>query len=146
MNSKADNVPTVNTLAISQEANNDLIIVTCTREKRRILEAYKEIFGWGYPDSIVTRKKGKLKNVMSALHSKHMRPCKDKYYQVDVLELHSVIATILKAFCKDLTAHDLCNLHLVCKDFATLIPKITQWMQVNFSTLCKPWYNYEHQE
>ena len=33
MNAKADTMPTVNTLALSQEANNDLIIVIGTREK-----------------------------------------------------------------------------------------------------------------
>jgi len=48
-----------------------------TREKRRILEAYETKFGTGYLDSIIMRKKGKL---------------------VDILELHSVIATITKVF------------------------------------------------
>jgi hypothetical protein len=72
---------------------------------------------------------------MSALHSKRMRPCKEKHYQVNVFELHSVIATILKEFCVDLTVHDLCNLRLVCKDFESLIPKITRWMQVDFFAL-----------
>jgi hypothetical protein len=27
-----------------------------------------------------------------------MRPSKDKFYRVDILELHSVIATIIKEF------------------------------------------------
>jgi hypothetical protein len=39
------------------EADDDLIIVLGTKEKRRILEVYKEKFGPGYPDSIVTSKK-----------------------------------------------------------------------------------------
>ena len=56
MNAKADTVPTVSTLAISQKANNDSVIVTGTREKRRILEAYEEKFGSGYPNSIVKKK------------------------------------------------------------------------------------------
>ena len=96
MNTKADTVPTGNTLATPQGANDDLIIVTGTRKKQRIQEAYEEKFGSGYPNSIVTRKKGKLKSFMSVLHSRRMRPCKDNYYRVNVLELHSVIATILK--------------------------------------------------
>ena len=41
---------------------------------------------------------------------------------------------------------DICNLCLVCKDFALLVPKITRWLTVDFSLLCKPWYNYEQQE
>jgi hypothetical protein len=39
--------------------------------------------------------------------------------------------------------HDLC---LVCKDFASLVPKITRWLTVDFYLLCEPWYNYEQQE
>jgi hypothetical protein len=75
-----------------------LTIVSGTREKRCILEVYKEKFGLGYPDSIVTSKKGKLVSTTLVLQSTRMRPSKDKFYQVDVLELHSIIATILKKF------------------------------------------------
>ncbi len=41
---------------------------------------------------------------------------------------------------------DLHNLCLVCKDFASFVPKITRWLTVDFSLLCKPWYNYKQQE
>jgi hypothetical protein len=75
-----------------------------------------------------------------------MRPSKDKFYRVVVLELHSVIATILTEFRVEFTAQDLHNLCLVCKDFASLVPKITRWLTVDFSLLCKPRYNYEQQE
>jgi len=34
----------------------------------------------------------------------------------------------------------------VCKDFVSLIPKITRWLTVDFSSLCEPRYNYEQQE
>jgi hypothetical protein len=34
----------------------------------------------------------------------------------------------------------------MCKDFASLVPKITRWLTVDFSLLCKPRYNYEQQE
>ena len=84
------------------EVRDDVAIVTGTREKRRILEAYEEKFGTGYPDSIITRKKGKLidTTLLSPPHSRtrRMRPSKDKFYWVDILELHSVIATIIKEF------------------------------------------------
>jgi hypothetical protein len=43
-------------------------------------------------------------------------------------------------------AQDLHNLCLVCKDFASLVPKITRWLMVDFSLLCKHQYNYEQQE
>ena len=68
MNAKADTVPTVNTLAISQEANNDLIIVSGTREKRRILGASEEKIGSGYPDSIVTIKEVSS-NILRLFHT-----------------------------------------------------------------------------
>ena len=100
MNAKTDSFPKVTIIpAISQEANNDAMIVTGTREKRRILEAYETKFGTGYPDSIITRKKGKLIATTSLSHStRRMRPSKDKFYRVDILELHSVITTIIKEF------------------------------------------------
>jgi hypothetical protein len=102
MNAKTDSIlkVTTTTPTISREANDDAMIVSGTREKRRILEAYETKFGTGYPDSIVTRKKGKLIATSSSLlHStRRMRPSKDKFYRVDILELHSVIATIIKEF------------------------------------------------
>ncbi len=41
---------------------------------------------------------------------------------------------------------DLHNLCLVCKDFASLVPKITRWLTVDFSLLREPRYNYEQQK
>jgi hypothetical protein len=75
-----------------------------------------------------------------------MRPSKDKFYLVNTLELHSVIATILKEFRHKFMAQDLHNLCLVCKDFALMIPKIIKWLTVDFSLLCEPRYNYEQLE
>jgi len=75
-----------------------------------------------------------------------MRPSKDKFYWVDILELHSVITTIIKEFQVEFTAQDLRNLCLVCKDFALLVPKITMWWTVDCSLLREPRFNYEQQE
>jgi len=102
MNAKTDSSSRVATIpAIPQKAHDDVTIVSGTREKQHILEAYETKFGMGNPDSIITRKKGKL--VDTTLLSPHsrtrrMRPSKDKFYWVDILELHSVIATIIKEF------------------------------------------------
>ncbi len=41
---------------------------------------------------------------------------------------------------------DLHNLCLYCKDFASLVPKITRLLMVDFSLFCEPRYNYEQQE
>ncbi len=100
MNTKTDSSSKV-TVAIPQEVHDDAMIVSGTREKRRILEAYETKFGTGYPVSIVTRKKGKHNVATLLSHSAtcwHMRPSKDKFYRVDILELHSVIATVMKEF------------------------------------------------
>jgi len=72
-----------------------------------------------------------------------MRPSKDKFYRVDTLELHSVITTIIKEFRVEFTAQDIPNLCLVCKDFASLVSKITRWLMVDFSSLREPQYNYD---
>jgi hypothetical protein len=58
---------------------NNSIIVKGMREKKRILMAYQEKFRSEYPESIVTRKKGKISNNTS-LHCARMRPSLDKWY------------------------------------------------------------------
>jgi len=58
MNAKTDSSSRVTTLsAIPLEAHDDATIISSTREKRCIIEAYETKFGTGYPDSIITRKK-----------------------------------------------------------------------------------------
>jgi hypothetical protein len=80
MNAKTDTLSKVAIPAIPREADDDLTIVSGTREKRRILEAYDKKFRSGYPDSIVTSKKGKLVSTTLVSHSTRMRPSKDKFY------------------------------------------------------------------
>ncbi len=57
MNAKTDTLSKVAIPVIPWEANDDLTIVSGTREKRHILKVYVEKFGLEYPDSIVTSKK-----------------------------------------------------------------------------------------
>jgi hypothetical protein len=59
--------------------SNNSIIVKGMHEKKCILTAYQEKFGSKYPESIVTRKKGKISNNTS-LHCARMRPSLDKWY------------------------------------------------------------------
>jgi len=61
MNAKTDSSSKVTTIsAIPLEAHNDATIVSSTREKRHILEAYETKFGTEYADSMIMRKKGEL--------------------------------------------------------------------------------------
>jgi hypothetical protein len=150
MNAKADTqAAEVQTPEIPKETEDDLTIVARTREKRRILGAYEKQFGLGYPDSITTTKKGKQVSYAasdSQLLNKRMRPSKDKYYRVETLELHCVITTLLRDFRQDFNTQDLQNLRLVCKSFASLIPKVIRCLKIDFSLLRKPRYNYEKQD
>jgi hypothetical protein len=52
-------------------------IVPGTKEKRCILDQYERNFGAGYPDSIITKKKGKHDDSPPVIR---MRPAVDKYY------------------------------------------------------------------
>jgi hypothetical protein len=87
MNAKTDTLSKVAIPVIPWEADDDLTILSGTRKKRQILEVYEEKFGSGYPNSIVTSKKGKLVSTTLVPQSTRMRPSKDKFYQVNVLEL-----------------------------------------------------------
>ncbi len=49
MNAKTDTLSKVATSAIPREADDDLTIVSGTREKRHILKAYEKKLGWDIP-------------------------------------------------------------------------------------------------
>ena len=54
--------------------NDDKIIVQGTKQKRRILQEYKDKFGTDYSDSIITKKKGKHSNIDPDRKIVRMRP------------------------------------------------------------------------
>jgi hypothetical protein len=75
-----------------------------------------------------------------------MRPSLDKWYQVQDLQLYSVIATIIKECRVSFISEDLSNLCLVNKDFANSVPKLFHWLQVDFTSLRNPRLGYEQQD
>jgi hypothetical protein len=88
MNAKIDSSSKVTVTTIPQEVHDDAMIVSGTREKRRILDDYETKFGTGYPVSIVTRKKGKHDVATLLSYSalrRRMRPSKDKFYRANIL-------------------------------------------------------------
>ncbi len=125
--------------------SNNSIIVKGTREKKRILTAYQEKFGSKYPESIVTRKKGKISNYTS-LHCARMRPSLNKWYQVGDLHLYNIITIIIKECRVSFLKEDISNLCLVSKDFVIIVPKVLRWLQVNFTPLQDPCPGYEQQD
>jgi hypothetical protein len=60
MNAKTNTLSKVSTPAIPREADDNLTIISGTREKWRILKAYEKKIGLGNPNSIVRSKKGKI--------------------------------------------------------------------------------------
>jgi hypothetical protein len=137
---------TSDSVTASQDmSSNNSIIVQGTREKKCILTDYQEKFGSEYPESIVTRKKGKISNDTS-LHCARMRPSLDKWYQVGDLHLYNVINIIIKECRVIFLKEDISNLRLVNKDFANIVPKVLHWLQVNFNPLQDPRLGYEQQD
>jgi hypothetical protein len=63
--------------------NNDEIIVQGTKQKRLILQEYEETFGTDYPDSIITKKKGKHSSIDPVRKIVHMKPSIKKYYRAE---------------------------------------------------------------
>jgi hypothetical protein len=74
------------------------------KEKKHILLAYQDKFGAEHPDSIITKKKGKIVNNTSLNHTR-MRPILNKWYQVSNLHLHNVIITVIKEWDNRLNIH-----------------------------------------
>ncbi len=122
---------------------DDAIIVKGTKEKKCILDTYKERFGQDFDHSIVSKKKGNIK-VNPTLVYPRMKPALDKWYHLSELSILNVITTVVKEH--HLSSHDLKNLCLINKSFLTMIPKVSRWLQIDFSPLLKPRYNYEQQE
>ncbi len=126
-------------------SNNHSIFVKGTCEKKRILTSYQEQFGSEYPESILTRKKGKISDDTS-LHCARMRPSLDKWYKVGDLYLYNAITTITKECRVSFLKEDIYNLCLVNKDFANIVLKVLRRWQVNFTPLQDPCLGYKQQD
>jgi hypothetical protein len=107
--------------------------------------AYQEKFGSEYPESIVTRKKGKIFDNTS-LHCAGMRPHLDKWYHVGDLHMYNVITTIIKECRVSFSKENISNLCLVNKDFLNILPKVLCWLQIHFTPLRDPCLGYEQQD
>ncbi len=114
---------------------DDAIIVKGIKEKKRILDAYKEHFGQDSNRSIVSKKKSKIK-LDPTLDYPRMKPALDKLYRVSELLILNVIMTVIKEH--HLSYHDLKNLRLINISFSMMIPKVSRWLQINFSPLLEP--------
>ncbi len=126
-------------------SNNNSIVVKGTREKKCILTAYQVKISSEYPELIITRKKGKISDNTS-LHCTHMRPSRDKWYQVADLHLYNIITTIIKECRVSFSKEDISNLCLVNKDFTNIVPKVLRWLRVDFTPLQDPHLGYEQQD
>jgi hypothetical protein len=79
---------------------NTTSLVTGTKEKRRILQQHEMRIGADYSSSIITKKKGKLAadDVSPSIPFARMQPELNKYYQVDTITLHNVIAIVMREY------------------------------------------------
>jgi hypothetical protein len=97
---------------------------------------------------IITKKKGKL-DLNEPLHLltsswKGMKPSTDKYYRVKDLMVYNVITIVIREYTA-FSKNKLLSIRLINTDFAKMIPKLKQWLQIDFSTLRKPYLNYKSQ-
>jgi hypothetical protein len=122
--------------------------VSGTKEKKCILEEYVSKFDSGHQESIITKKKGKL-DPNEPLHFvtsswKGMKPSTDKYYRVKDLTIYNVITIVIREYTA-FSKNELLSIRLINTDFTKMIPKLKQWLQIDFSTLRKPCLNYKSQ-
>ena len=74
-----------------------------------------------------------------------MSPSIKKYYRVIELTLYNVITTVLKEQRASFTTTDIRNLASIDVIFSKLVPKTIEWLNVDFSSLREPRYDYETQ-
>ncbi len=105
-------------------------------------------FGSGYQESIITKKKGKLDHnepLQSLASSQQcMKPSTDKYYRVKELTIYNVITIVIREYAA-FSKNELLNICLLNTNFVKMIPKLQQWLQMDFSLLCEPQSNYKSQ-
>jgi hypothetical protein len=73
-----------------------------------------------------------------------MKLSNDKYYQVKELMIYNVVTIVIREYAA-FSKNELLNIRLLNTNFAKMIPKLQQWLQVDFSMLCKLRLNYESQ-
>lgn len=115
---------------------------SAAKEKRRILDHYERDFGSGYPESIVTKKKGKHDPPSHSMA--RMRPALNKYYRTEEVTLHNVIAIVMRDYAA-FDHEELQDIRLLDKDFSVFVPKVLHWLKVDFSPLREPRYDYQNQ-
>ncbi len=70
-----------------------------------------------------------------------MKPSTDKYCQVKELRIYNVVTIVIQEYTA-FSKNELFNICLLT-NFAKMIPKIQQWLQIDFSLLREPCLNYK---
>jgi hypothetical protein len=73
-----------------------------------------------------------------------MKPSTNKYYQVKELTIYKVITIVIREYTA-FSKNELSNIHLLNTKFMKMIPKLQQWLQIDFSSLRKPQLIYKSQ-
>ena len=73
-----------------------------------------------------------------------MKPSTNKYYQVKELAIYNVATIVIQEYAA-FSKNELLNIRLLNTNFAKMIPKLQQWLQIDFSTLRDPHSNYKSQ-
>jgi hypothetical protein len=64
-------------------------------------------------------------------------PSTHKYYQVKELTIYNIITIVVREYAA-FSKNELSGIRLLNTDFAEMIPKLQQWLQIDFSLFCKP--------
>jgi hypothetical protein len=110
---------------------DEAIIVRGIKEKKHILVAYEEHFGSEFNHSLVSKKKGKIKQDPD-FHRSCMKPALDKWCRVSELWILNVIMMVVKE--NHLLSCNLKRLRLLDKHFSS-IPKVLKWLRIDFHPL-----------
>ncbi len=114
---------------------DDAIIVKGIKKKKHVLNAYDERHGQDLDRSIVSKKKSKIKPDPTSDYPP-MKLALDKWYCVSELLILDIIMMVIEEH--HLSSYDLQNLCLLNTSFSTMIPKVSRWLQIDFSPFLEP--------
>ena len=70
-------------------------------------------------------------------------PSVRKYYWVQELTLYNIITMVIKECRDSFKETDLNNLSMINRELSTMIPNTIRWLQLDFSPLREPRYNFK---
>ena len=128
-------------------------LIKSTKAKNDILQKYQSKYGSSSNKPITAKVIGEpttiTSNTLPSYHtivqSSALKPCGDKYYRVQDINIYHVLVVVLVNMRDSLNEQDIRSLSLFNDDFAEVVPQIIELLDVDISPILRPRLEYQNQ-